>query len=52
MSYLPNAEAERAAMLKVLELDDVTIAIPEQLQNEANRPCRYAWTFKIQSLNA
>jgi hypothetical protein len=29
-----------------------TIAIPEQLQNEAARPCQYAWTFKIQSLNA
>ena len=30
----------------------LTIAIPEQLQNEAARPCQYAWTFKIQSLNA
>ena len=28
------------------------IAIPEQFQNEAARPCQHAWTFKIQSLNA
>ena len=30
----------------------LTIDVPEQLQTEANRPCKYAWTFKIQSLNA
>jgi hypothetical protein len=30
----------------------LTIAIPEQLQNEAARPCHYAWTFKIESSNA
>ena len=30
----------------------LTIAIPEQLQNEAARPCQYAWTFKIESSNA
>jgi alpha-L-fucosidase len=28
------------------------IAIPEQFQNEAARPCQHAWTFKIESLNA
>jgi alpha-L-fucosidase len=29
----------------------LTIAIPEQLQNEAARPCQYAWTFKIEGVN-
>jgi alpha-L-fucosidase len=28
------------------------IAIPEQLQSEKNRPCQYAWTFKIEDANA
>jgi hypothetical protein len=26
--------------------------IPEKLQNEGARPCQYAWTFKIESVNA
>ena len=30
----------------------LTVTIPEQLQNETARPCQYAWTFKIQSINA
>jgi hypothetical protein len=30
----------------------LTITIPDQLQNEAARPCQYAWTFKIEGVNA
>jgi alpha-L-fucosidase len=30
----------------------LAIAIPEQLQSEAARPCQHAWTFKIETLNA
>lgn len=31
----------------VLENGDLEILIPESLQEESNRPCKYAWTFKI-----
>jgi alpha-L-fucosidase len=30
----------------------LAITIPEKLQNEGARPCQYAWTFKIESVNA
>lgn len=32
---------------KVMENGDLEILIPESLQDESNRPCKYAWTFKI-----
>jgi len=31
----------------ILENGDLEIYIPESLREEANRPCKYAWTFKI-----
>ncbi len=31
----------------ILENGDLEILIPENLQDETNRPCKYAWTFKI-----
>jgi len=30
----------------------LVIALPEALQAEANRPCKQAWAFKIQSCSA
>ncbi len=32
---------------KTNENQDLLIRLPEKLQDENNRPCRYAWTFKI-----
>ena len=31
----------------VKENGDLKIELPESLQKESNRPCKYAWTFKI-----
>ncbi len=31
----------------VLENGDLEIELPENLREESNRPCKYAWTFKI-----
>jgi alpha-L-fucosidase len=31
----------------ILENGDLQIELPESLQEEPNRPCKYAWTFKI-----
>jgi hypothetical protein len=30
----------------------LVIGIPERLQNEEARPCKYSWTFKIESEKA
>ena len=27
-----------------------TISLPEQMQQESNRPCKYAWSFKIEAV--
>lgn len=32
---------------KINENEDLEIELPENLREELNRPCKYAWTFKI-----